>query len=131
MLQMEHPWRQELYWIMPHRHHLSPNVSFRVLNFLVFTRTSVCLVLLGHHPKVQSSLFPISTSPTVNRNGRKIDLTAVIVPKVTCDLPIYPVPSELSWTHITDVPLADAAFGQPGRINIFTCGSGNRVWLGP
>ena len=38
--------------------------------------------------------------------------------KVTCDLPMYPVPFESSWTHIVDLPLAEPAFGQPGRIDI-------------
>ena len=51
-------------------------------------------------------------------SGRKIDVTAVIVPKVTCDLPMKPVTFEMGWTHLSDLPLADPGFGQPGRVDI-------------
>lgn len=51
-------------------------------------------------------------------SGRIIELTAIVVPKVTCDLPVHPVPFDLSWKHISDLPLADPSFGQPGRIDI-------------
>ncbi len=37
---------------------------------------------------------------------------------MTCDLPISPVPFDWSWSHLTNIPLADPAFGQPGRIDI-------------
>ena len=47
-----------------------------------------------------------------------MDLTAIIVPKVTCDLPLYPVPFSSSWNHFSDIPLADATFGQPGHIDL-------------
>lgn len=55
---------------------------------------------------------------SAHHNGRKIDLTAIVVPRVTCNLPVYPVPFNLTWKHISDVPLADPEFGQPGRIDI-------------
>ena len=42
----------------------------------------------------------------------------MVVPRVTCDLPLSPVPFDLSWNHISDVSLADPGFGQPGRIDI-------------
>ena len=29
-----------------------------------------------------------------------------------------PVPFDLSWKHISDLPLADPSFGAPGRIDI-------------
>ena len=54
----------------------------------------------------------------VGPNERRIGISAVIVPKVTCDLPLTPVPFDLSWKHISDLPLADPGFGQPGRIDI-------------
>ena len=49
---------------------------------------------------------------------RRMGVTAVIVPRVTCDLPLTHVPFQLDWSHITDLPLADPAFGQPSRIDI-------------
>ena len=54
--------------------------------------------------------FQISST---HSNGRKIDLTAVVLPKVTCDLPVTPVPFDLSWTHLSGLPLADPGFGEP------------------
>ena len=48
----------------------------------------------------------------------KMDLTAIIVPKVTCDLPLNPVPFSSSWNHLSDIPLADPTFGRPGHIDL-------------
>ena len=53
-------------------------------------------------------------SPT----GKKVEVTAVIVPKVTCDLPMAPVAFDLIWSHLNDITLADPGFGQPGRIDV-------------
>ena len=55
---------------------------------------------------------------STHSNGRKIDLTAVVLPKVTCDLPVTPVPFDLSWTHLSGLPLADPGFGEPQRIDL-------------
>ena len=41
-----------------------------------------------------------------------------MVPKVTCDLPLCPVPFDLQWKHVSALPLADPGFGLPGRIDI-------------
>ena len=52
-------------------------------------------------------------------NERSIELTAIVLQRVTCDLPISRVPFDLSWKHNSDLPLAaDPSFGQPGRIDI-------------
>lgn len=45
-------------------------------------------------------------------------MTAVVLPKVTCDLPVSRVPFDLSWTHLSGLPLADPSFGEPQRIDI-------------
>ena len=63
------------------------------------------------------SVSNFQVSP-VGPNERRIGISAVIVSKVTCDLPLAPVPFDLSWKHISDLPLADPGFGQPGRIDI-------------
>ena len=71
---------------------------------------------ISHKPPIQSvTRFQLSS---LQPSGRKIDITAVEVPKVTCDLPLKPVTFEISWTHLSDLPLADPGFGQPGRIDI-------------
>lgn len=64
-------------------------------------------------PILSVSSFQISP---VGSDKRRIGILAVIVPKVTY-LPLTPVPFDLSWKHISDLPLADPGFGQPGRID--------------
>ena len=49
---------------------------------------------------------------------KKHDVTAIVVPRVTCDLPLHPIPFNLEWNHLADIPLADPDFGRPGRIDI-------------
>ena len=63
------------------------------------------------------SVASLQISPA-HCNGRSIELTAIVLQRVTCDLPISPVPFDLSWKHISDLPLADPSLGQPGRIDI-------------
>ncbi len=63
------------------------------------------------------SIATFQISP-VHCNERSIELTATVLPKVTCDLPTSPVPFDLSWSHLSDLLLADPSFGQPGRIDI-------------
>ena len=71
---------------------------------------------MSHKPPIQSvTHFQLSS---LQPSGRKIDVTAVVVPKVTCDLPMKPVTFEISWIHLSDLPLADPGFGQPTRIDI-------------
>ena len=63
------------------------------------------------------SISSFQISP-LGSNKRIIDITAVVVPKVTCDLPLAPIPFQLDWHHIANLPLADPGFGQPGRIDL-------------
>lgn len=35
-----------------------------------------------------------------HHNGRKIDLTAAVLPMLTCDLPVCPAPFELTWEYV-------------------------------
>jgi hypothetical protein len=45
-------------------------------------------------------------------------VNALVVPRVTCDLPTSPVPFNVKWQHLDRLPLADPEFGIPGRIDI-------------
>ena len=47
-----------------------------------------------------------------------MNIAAVFVPKVTCDLPLAPVPFQLDWKRLSDLPLADPGFGQHGCIDV-------------
>ena len=46
------------------------------------------------------------------------NVTAIIVPHVTCDLPVRQVPSSRKWKHLANLRLADPDFGKPGRIDL-------------
>ena len=50
----------------------------------------------------------------------KSRVSAIVVPRVTCDLPVKPVTPQLSWNHniISDIALADPDFGRPSRIDL-------------
>lgn len=56
-----------------------------------------------------SSIYP---------GGKKLSISAIVLPHVTCDLPLAPVQSNLSWTHLSGLPLADPSFGEPRRVDI-------------
>ena len=71
---------------------------------------------ISHKSPVQSvTTFDISA---VRSSSKKIGVTAVIVPRVTCDLPLLPIPFNLKWNHLSNLHLADPTFNQPGRIDI-------------
>ena len=50
--------------------------------------------------------------------GEDIEITATVVPRVTCALPLKPVTFDLSWKHLSDIQLADPDFGLPGRVDL-------------
>ena len=50
--------------------------------------------------------------------GRVIPVEAVILGKVTCDLPLHPVTMESNWCHLSGIRLADPDFRSPGRIDV-------------
>ena len=57
-------------------------------------------------------------TPLYGDSFKQIDLTAIVLPKVTGDVSVFPVLFDSSWSHISDLPLADPAFGLPGRIDL-------------
>ena len=71
---------------------------------------------LSHKSPIQSiTNFSISA---VKSASKKINVTAVVVPQVTCDLPHHPINLSMKWNHLSNVDLADPGFGQPGRIDV-------------
>ena len=71
---------------------------------------------LTHKSPLQSiANFNISSvySPT-----KKIDVAAIVVPRVTCDLPLQPTPFNSRWKHLDDITLSDPDFGHPGRVDM-------------
>ena len=67
------------------------------------------------YPTKSIANFKIAPTSSVERS---MDVTAIVVPKVTCDLPTHPVPFNSKWDHLIDLTLADPEFGTPGRIDV-------------
>ena len=96
-------------------------ISERLVQSLSLPRVNLQIRVSGigglSHKVPTPSIACFQISP-VRPAGRSIDVTAIVVPKVTCDLPLSPIPLELGWKHILDLPLANPGFGQPSRIDI-------------
>ena len=54
----------------------------------------------------------------VHNTAKSLSVSAIVVPRVTCDLPVQPIHFDSQWTHLKDLKLADPDFGRPGRIDI-------------
>ena len=63
----------------------------------------------------QLVLFVIS--PT-NSTHKEISVTAVIVSRVTSNLPLKSMQLDAKWKHLSDIQLADPDFGSPGKIDL-------------
>ena len=55
---------------------------------------------------------------SIHDTTKLFHINAVIVPKVTCDLPLHSLSSRVTWDHISDLKLADPEFGVTGRIDL-------------
>ena len=71
---------------------------------------------LSHQSPLQS-VVTFNVSP-VHTTAKSLSVSAIVVPRVTCDLPVQPVHFDSQWTHLKDLKLADPDFGRPGRIDI-------------
>ena len=69
------------------------------------------------HDSHSQSFTNLVVSP-VQESTKEINVNAVIVPRVTCDLPSQPVPFKTEWSHLADLALADPDFGRPGKIDL-------------
>ena len=90
---------------------------------------------MSHNSHVKASTnFHISPIQSPND---KIAVTAVVVPKVTCELPHHHIPFDSQWSHLSDLELADPEFGTPGQIDVllgvdvFTQVLLHSRWVGP
>ena len=50
--------------------------------------------------------------------GKKIEVQASVLPKVTADLPTIPVTPVTQWTHLSGLELADPDYGTPAQVYI-------------
>ena len=78
---------------------------------------SLCLPRLHQNTKITGVACLSSKSPirsitkfgvSATQSPRKtVEVTAVVVPHVTCDLPVHPISLDSRWNHLSDVKLAD------------------------
>ena len=96
-------------------------VSERIVQSLGLNRQSQRLTVSGIGG--MSSKSPLSFVSMLEVSSlyvpkTKYAITAVVVPRVTCDLPLQPVYNSSNWSHISNLSLADPDFGTPGRIDL-------------
>ena len=96
-------------------------ISERLTHLMELSHTRRNLQITGvaglSHTTPSHSIAQFKMSP-VNSPGDKSQVSAIVVSRVTSDLPVKPVTPPLSWSHLCDIPLADPDFGRPGRIDL-------------
>lgn len=90
------------------------SISLKVSPFLSLTRTQRHLESRVCRTTLQA-IANFNISP-VSDLAKRFSVTAAVVSRVTCDLPLQPVPFNLKWTHLNNLPLTDPDFGHPGRV---------------
>ncbi len=85
------------------------------------------------HPSSSQSTATFTIAP-IHSPNKKMHLSAIVVPRVTCDLPVVAVPYDPSWNHLLHLKLADTELGKPGlllRVDIFASVLRQRRRCGP
>ena len=74
---------------------------------------------------IGGNLFPLSPRGAVDfrvtslkSGGRRFPVHAIVLRKVTSDLPSSPTPFNDKWKHLSGLELADPDFGTPGAIDL-------------
>ena len=96
-------------------------ISERIAQHLRLPRSTQNITVSGiaglQHKAPIQAVTRFSVSPVAPSNKR-LDVIAIIVPRVTCDLPLCPVYNSVTWSHISDLTLADPDFERPGKVDI-------------
>ncbi|XP_064386059.1 uncharacterized protein LOC135334711 [Halichondria panicea] len=69
------------------------------------------------HGSPLHSIASFKISPVLSPK-EQLQVSAIVVPRVTCDLPIQPIHFDSKWKHLSNLQLADPDFGQPNKIDI-------------
>ena len=89
-------------------------VSERLSQALQLPRTNHSLRISGIAGLSRKSPLQAVTTFTIipiHPSDKKIDVTAMVVPQVTCDLPFHPVSLQTEWNHLSNLRLTDLGFG--------------------
>ena len=96
-------------------------VSERVAQGLRLPRSSQSVSISGiaglSHRSPLHSIATFDITP-VHTPEERFSVSALVVPRVTCDLPLMPIQLNSKWTHLSNLHLADPDFGRPGAIDI-------------
>ena len=96
-------------------------ISERIVQSLKIPRSSCTARISGiaglSHSSDTQSIATFIISP-LQYPEQKMNISAIVVPRVTCDLPVSPVPFNSEWNHLSNLKLADPSFGSPSRIDI-------------
>ena len=96
-------------------------VSERIVQSLGMPRSSCKARISGiaglSHSSNTQSVATFNISP-VHSPDQKINVSAIVVPRVTCDLPVSPISFNSEWDHLSNIRLSDPTFGSPGRVDI-------------
>ena len=68
----------------------------------------------------KSPLSSVSTFDitSLHQPSARYTITAIVVPRVTCNLPLQPVHDHSGWHHLSNITLADPDFATPGKIDL-------------
>ncbi len=69
------------------------------------------------HQSLGQSVVQFSVAP-MSSTGERFEVEAMVLPKVTSDLPLHPVPFSRKWHHLSGLSLADPDFGSPGTVDV-------------
>ena len=96
-------------------------VSEHLVQSLSLSRRSQRLTVPGiggtSHISPLSSLSTFEISSLCTPRA-KFAITAIVVPRVTCDLPLQPVRNHSDWDHLSNITLADPDFATPEKIDL-------------
>ena len=96
-------------------------VSERLSQVLQLPCTSLSLRISGIAGLSRKSPLQAVTSFTIipiYPSDKKINVTALVVPQVTCDLPFHPISFKKESNHLSSLQLAYPEFGSPGKIDL-------------
>ncbi len=69
------------------------------------------------HQSLGQSVVRFGVSP-MSSTGERLEVEAIVLPKVTSELPVHPVPFSQTWHHLSGIALADPDFGVSGKVDI-------------
>lgn len=123
MLQMVPLWKCESLSIVPLQPQLSQNIWHKASAWLARIKVQSFQVLLACHRDLPFSQSLTSLSLVyVRLPSKKFAVAAIIVPRVTCDLQLQPIPFDLKWNHLLDIQLADLVSCNQAELTSTWCG---------